>query len=99
MAGYTPETWGFLDVDGYLTVVDRKKDMIISGGENVYSTQVEDVIYRHPDVLECAVFGTPHEKWGESVHAIVVAKIGSALGRAERNNSLPRPPCWLQMPA
>jgi long-chain acyl-CoA synthetase len=70
---------GFLDVDGYLTVVDRKKDMIISGGENVYSTQVEDVIYRHPDVLECAVFGTPHEKWGESVHAIVVAKIGSAL--------------------
>ena len=65
---------GRLDKDGYLTVVDRKKDMIISGGENVYSTEVEDTIYRHPDVFECVVFGVPHEKWGESVHAIVVAK-------------------------
>jgi acyl-CoA synthetase (AMP-forming)/AMP-acid ligase II len=53
-------------------VVDRKKDMIVSGGENVYSSEVEAVLYRLPDVLECAVIGILDERWGEAVHAVVV---------------------------
>ncbi len=62
---------GYLDEDGYLFIVDRMKDMIVSGGENVYPAEVENAIAMHPDVAECAVIGIPHEKWGESVHAIV----------------------------
>lgn len=68
---------GFLDGDGYLFVVDRIKDMIISGGENVYSVEVENAIYSHPAVLECAVFGVPDERWGERVHAAVVFRPGA----------------------
>jgi long-chain acyl-CoA synthetase len=60
------------DGDGYLYVVDRAKDMIVTGGENVYSIEVEAVLVEHPDVLEAAVFGIPHERWGEAVHAVVV---------------------------
>ena len=60
-----------MDEDGFVYIVDRVKDMIISGGENVYSAEVEDAIYRHAAVAECAVIGIPHEKWGEQVHAIV----------------------------
>ena len=56
-----------LDDDGFLTIVDRKKDMVIRGGENVFLAEVEDVIHRHPAVGECAVIGVPHEKWGEAV--------------------------------
>jgi long-chain acyl-CoA synthetase len=67
---------GYMDDDGYLFLVDRSKDMIVSGGENVYSTEVEDALYRHPGVLEAAVFGVPDEKWGEAVHAIVVPRPG-----------------------
>ena len=63
-----------IDSNGYLNIVDRKKDMIITGGENVYSTEVEYVLYEHPAVLECAVFGVPDETWGESVTAAVVLK-------------------------
>jgi long-chain acyl-CoA synthetase len=63
---------GVLRNDGYLFVVDRLKDMIVSGGENVYSTEVENELYRHPVVLEAAVFGIPDATWGEAVHAIVV---------------------------
>jgi acyl-CoA synthetase (AMP-forming)/AMP-acid ligase II len=63
-----------MDEEGYVTIVDRKKDMIVTGGENVYSTEVENTLYRHPAVLECAVVGIPDEKWGEAVHAIVVLK-------------------------
>ena len=63
---------GFLDKDGFLFVVDRVKDMIISGGENVYSAEVEATIYQHIAVNQCAVIGIPSEKWGEAVHAIVV---------------------------
>lgn len=63
-----------IDEDGYITLVDRKKDMIISGGENIYSTEIEQVLYKHPDILEAAVIGIPHEVWGETVAAIVVPK-------------------------
>lgn len=70
---------GYLDDAGYLFLVDRSKDMIVSGGENVYSTEVEEVLYKHPAVLEAAAFGIPDEKWGEAVHAVVVP-------RAEHSN-------------
>ena len=63
-----------MDENGYVFIVDRVKDMIISGGENIYSTEVENSIYQIPDVLECAVIGIPDEKWGEVVHAIVRLK-------------------------
>jgi acyl-CoA synthetase (AMP-forming)/AMP-acid ligase II len=63
---------GYLDDDGYLYVVDRKDDMIITGGENVYPTEVEDVLFSHPDVVEAAVVGEPHPEWGEQVVAYVV---------------------------
>jgi len=62
---------GRLDEDGVLFVVDRVKDMIVSGGENVYSAETEQAIYTHPGVAECAVIGIPHDEWGEQVHAIV----------------------------
>ena len=65
---------GRLDEDGYLYLLDRSKDMIISGGENVYCTEVEDALYTHPMVLEATVFGIPHEQWGEAVHAVVVPR-------------------------
>lgn len=64
---------GYLE-DGYLYIVDRVKDMIVSGGENIYSGEVEQAIYRHPAVEQCAVIGIPHDEWGEQVHAIVVLK-------------------------
>ena len=60
------------DADGYLFIVDRAKDMIITGGENVYSKEVEDVISGHPDVVDVAVVGKPNEEWGETVVAHVV---------------------------
>lgn len=63
-----------IDEEGYVNIVDRKKDMILSGGENVYSTEVENVLYQFPKILEAAVFGVPDEKWGEAVHAAVVLK-------------------------
>ena len=65
---------GYLDEAGYLYLVDRSKDMIVSGGENVYSTEVEEVLYQHPAVLEAAAFGVPDDKWGEAVHAVVVPR-------------------------
>jgi len=69
---------GFMDEAGYVHIVDRVKDMIISGGENVYSAEVEGVLSRHPAVAACAVIGIPSEAWGESVHAIVVLRPGAA---------------------
>ena len=63
-----------LDSEGYVNIVDRKKDMIVTGGENVYSTEVENVLYMHPKILEAAVFGVPDEKWGEAVSAAVVLR-------------------------
>jgi long-chain acyl-CoA synthetase len=67
---------GYLDEDGYLYVVDRKKDMIISGGENIYSTEVEAALSSHPAVLEAAAIGVPDEQWGEVVKAIVALRPG-----------------------
>ena len=69
---------GYIDETGHLYLVDRKKDMIISGAENVYSVEVENVLSTHPAVLEVAVIGIPHEVWGEQVHAIVVRRDGHA---------------------
>lgn len=67
-----------IDAEGYVNIVDRKKDMILTGGENVYSTEVENVLYRHPAVLEAAVIGVPDETWGETVHAVVALRPGAA---------------------
>jgi acyl-CoA synthetase (AMP-forming)/AMP-acid ligase II len=70
---------GYLDSEGYLFLVDRAKDMIISGGENVYCVEVENALATHPDVIQVAVFGVPHEVWGEAVHAICVVREGSSV--------------------
>ena len=70
---------GRLDDEGMLFIVDRVKDMIVSGGENVYSAETEQAVYAHPAVAECAVIGIPHESWGEQVHAIVRLKEGYSL--------------------
>jgi acyl-CoA synthetase (AMP-forming)/AMP-acid ligase II len=69
--------------DGYLTISDRRKDVIITGGENVSSIEVEDVIFSHPDVAEVAVIGVPDDKWGETIKALVVKAEGSTLTEAE----------------
>lgn len=74
---------GYFDEAGYLYISDRIKDMIVSGAENVYSIEVEDVLYRHPAVEECAIIGVPDEKWGERVHAVVVLKAGARADAAE----------------
>jgi len=73
---------GYLDEDGFLFIVDRLKDMIITGGENVYSTEVEEVIYAYPGVSQCAVIGIPDERWGEAVYAIVAPRAGGELSEA-----------------
>jgi fatty-acyl-CoA synthase len=69
--------------DGYIEVKDRSKDVIISGGENVSSLEVEECLYRHPKVMEAAVVARPDEKWGESVCAFVVPKLGAELTAEE----------------
>jgi acyl-CoA synthetase (AMP-forming)/AMP-acid ligase II len=74
---------GYMDERGYVFVVDRIKDMIVSGGENVYSVEVENALARHPAVAACAVIGVPDERWGERVHAVVVP---SAEGGADARN-------------
>ncbi len=74
---------GVIGDDGYLTIQDRKKDVIITGGENVSSIEVEDVIFSHPDVAEVAVIGVPDEKWGETIKALVVKAEGSDLTEAD----------------
>lgn len=66
---------GFMD-GAYVVIADRKKDVIISGGENVSSIEVEDCLFQHPAVAECAVIGVPDEKWGETVKALVVLRPG-----------------------
>ena len=75
-----------IDEEGYITLVDRKKDMIISGGENVYSVEVEGVLFEHPDVLDAAIIGLPDEVWGEAVCAIIVPKKGTVIDEQELKN-------------
>ncbi len=70
---------GYLDGDGFLHVTDRLKDMIVSGGENIYSSEVENAILAHPNVQQCAVIGVPDAQWGEAVHALVVLQPGRRL--------------------
>jgi len=74
---------GYKDEEGFIYLVDRLKDMIISGGENVYSTEVENAIYSLPGVSQCAVIGAPHPRWGETVHAVVVPAQGAQVESAE----------------
>ena len=74
---------GSWDEDGFVYIVDRAKDMVISGGENIYPAQVEACIYRHPAVLECAVFGVPDAKWGEALKAVVVLRRGMSASDEE----------------
>jgi len=99
---------GYKDEDGYVYIVDRKKDMIISGGFNIYPSEVEQVILSHPAVQDCAVIGVPDEKWGEAVKAVVEAKHGMELGEKEliafckeRLGSVKAPKsveCWQTLP-
>ncbi len=74
---------GYLDADNFLYIVDRAKDMIISGGYNIYSVEVENALMAHPDVRDCAVIGLPDEKWGERVTAVVQLQPGAQLDPAE----------------
>ena len=74
---------GVIGDDGYLTIQDRKKDVIITGGENVSSIEVEDAIFSHPDVAEVAVIGVPDEKWGETIKALVVLAEGEDATEAD----------------
>jgi len=74
---------GYLDPDGYLFLVDRVKDMIVTGGENVYSVEVDNAIASHPAVEQVAAIGIPSEKWGEAVHAIVVVREGATVTESE----------------
>ncbi|MEJ8855122.1 long-chain-fatty-acid--CoA ligase [Variovorax robiniae] len=74
---------GYMDEDGFIFLVDRVKDMIVSGGENVYSAEVENALGKHPAVLECAVIGIPDAQWGEAVHAVVRLRDGSDADATE----------------
>jgi long-chain acyl-CoA synthetase len=74
---------GYMDEDGYVYIVDRLKDMIVTGGENVYSAEVENCLAQHPAVAQCAVIGIPDEKWGEAVHAFIMRKPGAAVTESD----------------
>lgn len=73
----------YMDNEGFIFIVDRMKDMVVTGGENVYSAEVENAILKHPAIASCAVIGIPSEKWGESVHAVVVFKAGQTVSEIE----------------
>jgi long-chain acyl-CoA synthetase len=72
----------YMDEDGFIFIMDRFKDMIISGGENIFSAEVESTVSKHPAVADCAVIGIPDEEWGEAVHAIVVPATGAEAAHA-----------------
>ena len=80
---YRSGDMGYQDRLGYVFLVDRKKDMIISGGENIYSREVEEALLQHPSVIDAAAIGVPHEKWGECVKAIVVLRSGEVVTEAD----------------
>ncbi len=74
---------GYLDADGYVFLTDRVKDMIVSGGENIYPAEIENVLASHPAVAEVAVIGVPDEKWGETVKAVIATKPAQAVTAAD----------------
>jgi acyl-CoA synthetase (AMP-forming)/AMP-acid ligase II len=74
---------GYVDDEGYVYISDRKKDMIISGGMNIYPAEIEAVLHQHPDVMDVGVFGVPDDEWGEKVHAVVQPKTGRTIDMAE----------------
>jgi long-chain acyl-CoA synthetase len=76
---FTVGDMGYLDEEGYLYLTDRRADMVITGGVNVYPREIEDVLYLHPDVADCAVFGVPDERWGEALKAVVQPRAGTSL--------------------
>jgi long-chain acyl-CoA synthetase len=80
---YVSGDLGYQDEEGFLFLVDRSKDMIVTGGENVYSAEVEEALYRHPAVAEAAVIAIPHERWGEAVHAVVTVASGTTVSPEE----------------
>ena len=86
----------YRDDEGFLYICDRKKDMIISGGMNIYPAEIEAALESHPDIYEAAVFGIPSEEWGETVHAVVVARPGADARRGDRHPPRPRAPRQLQ---
>ena len=90
---------GFVDQAGYLFLTDRIKDMIVTGGENVYPIEVEEALAQHPDVAEVAVIGVPDERWGEAVKALVVPRRGSTPTRGGADRVRPRATRRLQAPA
>ena len=75
--------YGRMDEGGYVYIVDRKNDMIISGGKNIYPREIEEVLYSHPGVLEAAVVGVPDDHWGESVKALLVLRDGAKATEEE----------------
>ena len=81
---------GAFDEDGFLTLKDRSKDMIISGGSNIYPREIEDVLNLHPAVAECSVVGRPHPEWGEEVVAFVVTAAGRRAHAGRARPALPR---------
>jgi len=92
---------GYIDDEGYVYISDRKKDMIISGGMNIYPAEIEAVLYQYPDVMDVGVFGIPDDEWGEKVHAVVQPKAGCTIDMAdieafaaERLAGYKRPRSW-----
>ena len=90
---------GYMDQDGFVYIVDRVKDMIISGGENVYSAEVENIVAQFPPVAQCAVIGIPSDRWDEAVHAVVVPQPGATVGCRGDHRLLSRADRRLQVPA
>ena len=72
-----------MDEEGYVFIVDRVKDMVVTGGENVFTTEVENAVISHPAVQDVAVIGVPHDEWGEAVHAIVILHEGESASEEE----------------